>query len=461
MKIVGMVAILLAVAGAGCGGTQKNKTPGTTPAGHGSGNAGGEAGQAPGDALVSGEGSGADEEQAYQAALGSLAEAVYGPTGASWAPDLDALHQRDLDPMARSESGGRIRIELGLAEERVVALLDALAERPLSASAEAPGPAEPLPLASALGDTIARAYVQHRERLVCERRQALLGDTCTPPATDEVDAELGALARSVRLRPFYVAGVPLGAGREPLRPIKIVTELAGRYGAYVPVAGLPLELSIGVDEPIEAIVTISDQSGVATVALPPGQAFPDEVRAGVDRDRLLGPLAEMWPAAELYITGREISPARLGALVAERVDGQATGDGVFAASLGQVLARRGAGQLTVLPAGVAPPLQSLAPGRLGNALAQLADAWEGRIDLLVVVELDSDLARRMGANRVWYEARARLSAYDLWSGKRVATVEDAVTASGVGDDRANHAARAQLAEKLAEALMQALAAGAS
>jgi hypothetical protein len=56
----------------------------------------------------------------------------------------------------------------------------------------------------------------------------------------------------------------------------------------------------------------------------------------------------------------------------------------------------------------------------------------------------------MSDTRVWYDAQGKLSAYNAWTGAVVATIETSVTASGVGDRRAEAAAREQLATALAE-----------
>jgi hypothetical protein len=97
-------------------------------------------------------------------------------------------------------------------------------------------------------------------------------------------------------------------------------------------------------------------------------------------------------------------------------------------------------------------IQTARPGALPGLLGDMADAWAGRVDRVVVIEVDSEYASRMGSRRVWYEARARGQVYDVWTGKQVAAVSETVTESGVGDDRADRAARARLADKVAETL---------
>jgi len=55
---------------------------------------------------------------------------------------------------------------------------------------------------------------------------------------------------------------------------------------------------------------------------------------------------------------------------------------------------------------------------------------------------------------VWYEARGRAKVYDMWTGALLAAVEHTVTATGVGDERADREARAKLGQQFAGSLAQ-------
>jgi hypothetical protein len=85
-----------------------------------------------------------------------------------------------------------------------------------------------------------------------------------------------------------------------------------------------------------------------------------------------------------------------------------------------------------------------------DRLSSLADRTAGHVDIVLLVEGRARFASRMSDTRVWYDAQGKLSAYNAWTGAVVATIETSVTASGVGDRRAEAAAREQLATALAE-----------
>jgi hypothetical protein len=267
------------------------------------------------------------------------------------------------------------------------------------------------------------------------------------------------VGRQLKLRLLYSGGVPLDGGGQPIRPIRIAVELVPVNGARVRVSGVPLLAATpaGV-QVLEAAEAVSDDAGVVTFALAAGAAWPEDLQVVLDRERMLGPLAELWPELELRITGRPAQPPRWSAMVTERVKGKVVTDGVFATSLNKRIRDR-SGAMATLPLDAPARLASVRAGELPRALPVLADTWEGRVDVLLVGTIESEFASTMSANRVWYEARARIVAYDVWTGAQLATIEDTVTAAGVGDERADREARGQLADKLADRLVQVLAAG--
>jgi hypothetical protein len=142
-----------------------------------------------------------------------------------------------------------------------------------------------------------------------------------------------------------------------------------------------------------------------------------------------------------------------------RVQGQAASPQHVTASLQQELGRLGAKAMVTLPNDVTQRLRSEAPAKLAASLPALADTWAGRVDVLVRVDLDSEFASPMGAHRMWYEARGRVEAYDVWTGRQLTTQQATVTAEGVGDDRADRAAQSRFAAQVAEQLVAALPLG--
>lgn len=58
----------------------------------------------------------------------------------------------------------------------------------------------------------------------------------------------------------------------------------------------------------------------------------------------------------------------------------------------------------------------------------------------------------MGMGRTWYQAHARARVLELWSGKMQRTFQVDHTESGIGDTRAEQAARLGLVRELIERL---------
>ena len=128
---------------------------------------------------------------------------------------------------------------------------------------------------------------------------------------------------------------------------------------------------------------------------------------------------------------------------------------VFAGKLADILTARGAEKRLTIPADLARKLASASPEALAGNLPELADAWQGQVDVLIVADIDSDYASRAGTHRRWYEASGRVKTFDVWTGKELSTYEDTVTASGIGESRADRAARIRLADALAARLLAA------
>jgi hypothetical protein len=438
------LAFLTAMSALGCGGGSQATRPVGPRGASGAGNGPGPSGD-PSTTLVRASAAASTKDEAHRAAVARLEAEIYGSEGsAAWAKFLAlSPHDPARDPMRSTSAGGTIEVELGMARERVAEFFDELART----TWDRPAP-------DLIARTLQQIYPIYVQRFVCERRKALLGDECTPPALDQARAALEALSRTVTLRPHYAGGVPLGAAGQPLRPITVVVEMATPAGVAMPLAGVPVKASTTTEDILQSARAESDAAGMASFDLRPGAAWPDEVRVALDSAALFGPMAGDWPGTEVFVKARKTSAHRWAVVSRERVQGRTAKEGLVAASLARSLRAAGAGSMVALPADAVARLSASKPRQLGESLPGLADAWGGRVDVLVVVELDSDYASRMGAHRVWYEARGRVDVYDVWTGKQLATVEASGTASDVGDERADRAARIQFAESLATKLQQ-------
>jgi hypothetical protein len=406
--------------------------------GHGGHGPGGD----PATTFVQASAAASTKEDAHRAAVAKLEAEIYGSE--AWASFLAlSPHDPARDPIRSTSAGGKIEVELGMERARVAEFFDQLVQT----TWDRPAP-------ELIARTLQQIYPIYLQRFVCERRKALLGDECTPPELDQARAALKGLSRAVTLRPYYTGGVPLDAALQPLRPITVVVELATPTGVAIPLSGVPVKASTTTADILQSARAESDAAGLASFALQPGAAWPEEVRVALDSAAIFGPMAGDWPATEVFVKARKTSAHRWALVTKERVQGRKAKASLIAASLSQTLRAAGAGNMVALPADAVARLSAAKPRQLAESLPGLADAWGGRVDVLVVVELDSDYASRMGAHRVWYEARGRADVYDVWTGKRLATVEASGTASDVGDERADRAARSQFAESLAAKLQQ-------
>ncbi|MEM9492060.1 MAG: hypothetical protein AAGC55_23135, partial [Myxococcota bacterium] len=386
--------------------------------------------------LVSAEAVGATRDEAYAAAHDALAAELYGSP--AWAEAMAGMaipvHDRERD-IIRFEDGddGQVRAVLGLRRDRVAEALAAAADKPWSPRAPAP-----------LAEVLVRAAAQHWAHVVCLRRRALLEDPCQPVALDEVAAEVAAVAARVRLRSAYFGGLPVTGDGRSLRPVTVVAELSVGGGARA-LEGLPLSVERGAADrpeaqPDESASAVTEANGLARFPDTLGAEWSAGGRVVVDRQALLGPVAELWPDTAVAVPGRSVGKRRWLLYSIERVQGRPASARIFASTMYKAYPARGAEP--AYPAG----RSSLADlhGRsaaeiataLGQRLPSLADRWQGAVDIAVVAEVDSDFVRRMGAHRMWYEARARAVVYDVWTGRPLTTIEESIEASGVGDSRA-------------------------
>ncbi len=410
LAILGSILVPMLGALSACGGadTPAPRIP-TDPTGPGEPAVIGEGSDTLPDAVVQASATAATETAAYEQALASLEAAIYGDH--SWVQDLTLpVHDRDQDLFQREEVRGGIRVSIGLVRERAGALLQELARVSLPASVPA-----------ALADALSSPYGLHVEAMVCERRQALLGEECEAPAREEIAAAVEAVAREVRLRTRLTGGIPLDGASRPLRPIEIVVERASTRGATTALASVPVlivqpERVDALDEDTEAV---TDNAGTVRFALRDQATWPTGLRVSLDREAFLGPLAEMWPENSLVPIGRPVNARRWSLVVTERVQGNRARTAIFGASLDRAMRASGGEGMMALPPDVLRRVTAAAASTLGTVLPALADELQGKLDVLVVAEVDSEFASRMGDYRVWYEARGRVQVFDVWTGKRL------------------------------------------
>jgi hypothetical protein len=389
---------------------------------------------------------GATYDEAHGRALAQLEEALLGPEVGAAVPDA-STHDAARDPIQRAATAsGGVRVVLGLTRERAGEILAGIA----SVNAPAPAPTD-------LAASVAAIHRRHLEAVVCQRRQALLDVACDGPGPEAIEAAVRDLARTVRLRLSLAGGIPVDAAGRPLRPITVVAERQGPGGEWSPLPALPVRAL--QPEGVSALArtrAVTDQRGLAVFAVAPGAVLPDGVSVSPDLSELLGPLAEMWPRVELALARRSTDLHRWSPSARVRVRGQPASAAQFTAALERALGGRGYRGVVALTQEQLRGLQASPPGRLATTLPALADSLAGRADVLLAVEVDSQFASRMGPNRLWYEARGRLEAFDMWTGERLAAIEATVTASGFGDEGADREAQQQLASRLVEDLLAAL-----
>jgi hypothetical protein len=416
-------------------------------------------------ALVEARGTGRGEAEAYAAATERLAEAVYGdPRWAALLPGT--IHDRAHDPYGvLPREGGGVEVRVGLSEDRVAGMLAILEQPPASL------PTEGDPLTRELSELLVAA----RQELACLRRQALLDTACLPgeDVGPPAAARVAELATRLVLTSDYPDGVPLNDRGIPLRPAQVNAQFVlPEEDRRVPAPELPLRIAPAADgqtdgsaddpaaqAPGTLRTAVTSPEGRARVGPPPDRRWPGPLQVTVDADTLLGPLAAYWPGpVGLVLRGRPVGMARWTAVITERVQGSPASEAV----VGPVVVRglQARGRPAPVPPQTVEPLATVATvAELRERLDALVTSTEGRLDVVLVAEVDSEFARRAGAQRVWYEARGSLTAVHAWTGEALAEVDAAVTAQGLGEIRADRAARTQLAIALLTDLVAALPEG--
>jgi hypothetical protein len=376
--------------------------------------------------IVQASAHGADENEAYAAARKALAEAVLGD--AAWADLLDLeVHRRNTDPQRVTAMPVGVEVTLGLSRERAALVVQALAE------------AEPEPRGPEVWhEALSAALRAHSAADACRQRTKLFGVACEPSPTDEADAAIAELGKGLMIVSAYPDGVPVNARGRALREPTLFASWRGG-----PLGGLPLRIEAEDPSALALDQVTSDGTGKLRVALVDGVKLP-AMRLVIDGEALLGPLREAAPQVEVRIAPREVGLGRWAVAV---VRGAAPDEA--AAAVRSRLVGSGLGEPQSLGARDEAALRGAPADRRARKIGELADAMAGRVDLLLVLSYDTRFASRMAGGRLWYEAEGTLEAYDAWTGKLRAKASTRVEADGVGDERAEAAARKKLAEALA------------
>jgi hypothetical protein len=218
-----------------------------------------------------------------------------------------------------------------------------------------------------------------------------------------------------------------------------------------PVEDLPLQIE-RPDGSRSAART--NAAGVASLSIDVGSKWPGAVVVHVDGGRMVGPLDSQsaWPSLE--VQARTLDAGRW-ALVFE--DGTGADD-TFAKELRTAL-QKDLGEPVTLDAKAIKALRTVGPAERARVLAVLADAMGGALDVVVLVRAQSRFASRAGGSRVWFEASSQVVVHEVWGAGELGRGKVEATASGVGDRRADEAARRELATKASARVLAVLRPG--
>ncbi len=424
--VVGLIVLAL-------GGCQKDGTA-SVPPGAAVSATPAPAAHADVEAFVSGRGAGAQEEQAYVQATNQLAEALLGD--ARWLAVMPMqLHDRATDPYDAVETADGWEVAVGLHEGRAAATLDAFTYT--QPTFEAP---------EVWQDILYQAFSSHAAKVTCEQRAALFAVACEASPTDEQDAALRSLAAGLSIGTVLRGGVPVDADGMVLRPVALLVTWNG-----APVSGMPLVVGLPDGRTLWAR---ADEAGQAVLPVEVGASWPGAVSVRVDVERFMGPLAVQWNGTPTSVEARSIDPRRWALVFDEGTDA----DDGFADGLRSALSSSLGPQVPLTPDAVRS-LRAAGPAERARVLVSLADKMAGRVDVVVLVAAQSRFAGRAGGNRVWFEASAQASVHEVWGAGELGREDVEVTASGVGDGRANAAAREKLAKELSDRVLEVLKPG--
>jgi hypothetical protein len=300
-------------------------------------------------------------------------------------------------------------------------------------------------------EPLLKALAAERSFLVCQQRQALLTRPCAMlPPTTQREALAAALSKLV-LEPDWPEGVPAAADGQVLWPARLRVWERTEQGLTA-LEGVPLRVEwCTPDHAAAPRLARSDSTGVAQLTL--GEAW-QRVGVKVASDELLGPLAGVWPGKTVELQTRSVDRSRLAAIVVEHARGRVASTHVMAPAILGELGARFERAPALLPNDVLRLINSAQSLKEDAVKVRIAEATQGLTDYVLLVQSDSEFASRMGTGRTWYEARAQVQLVEVWTGTVVESFSLEHAEAGIGDARADEAARIGLAVKIAERLSE-------
>jgi hypothetical protein len=351
-----------------------------------------------------------------------------------------AIHDRATDSMRIAKTSGGIQIDLGLGQEGLrsaFARLDA-------ALSNAQAPAAPNEVAQA----VHAARLGSLRRALCLRQRTLVtGAHCEPFDTAAVDRQLAAVFASVSLRSVYDGGVPM-RDQAWLRPMMVEAVLL-HGGSARPLPNLPVRIQSS--DGFGPVATQTGANGIVLQSVPKNTPVTATWTVSFDPARMLGALARLVSPISTTLRARATGLSR-AALV--HVQGKP-----LVVETAQALLASLASRIPHPVELVDPDARALSQAsveRMKEVAPKVADRLHGTLDTILLLEAESEFASRMENQRVWYEARGTLRVFDAWSGEKTAEVTATVTESGLGEPRAEGAAREALGRELARRLEQRL-----
>jgi hypothetical protein len=387
------------------------------------------------------------EAQAYALARhGLLAALLADQTLLASNPLNEALsatvHVQASDPLRFTRVEGGIQAEIGLTRQSLRSAFGRLD----TVLAHAPEPSSANPLAS----PIHALRLASLRRAACVRQRQLVSDVrCEPVDTTAESRRLEQTLAGVRLRPVHAGGIPM-KDKSWLRPLTVVATFDGDGdGGEQPLPELPLRVQASDGAP--PVVARTDARGIATQPIAKDTPAATTWTVSLDLAEMLGPDAKLAPVVSTTLRGRATGLARSALVHAYgKTPAVETGRALEDALKGPItspidLAEATARQIS--QAGIAN-MKDVAP--------KVAEHMRGTLDTILLLDAESEFASRMGTQRVWYEARGTLRVWDAWTGELVTEVSATVTEAGLGEERAESAARESLGRELAGKLKQTL-----
>ena len=285
---------------------------------------------------------------------------------------------------------------------------------------------------------------------VCARQAEITTTPCTETFDIKVVRDaIAEFGNSIRVQEKWSGGVPYRDGIGPLADVTVRATVKPRSIPALPLTGLPVAFK-GPDAEAKATTNDDGLAHWATKTIEPSS----KVAVRIDAETLLGPDASLWaklPVLEVGYRPVDATSVRLAMFLQESTSGDNGLRGMTAR-----IATAGLTKFSVL----APALRSMVPKKgapTPEQLRALAAAANGQFDVLVVGEMHSQFASKLGRRTVWHEAQGTVTVYDVWSGATLGPLTATERAKGLGENKASQNALDALGRKLGHDLLKLLA----